>query len=762
MNLAFALNVESYPLLAVALAAGLAAALVAWRRRLRLPSASMVAIAAGMLALALAAGGLQWDRPRAGEVAVMVDLSASTRGARYRDPAALDRRIAQLLGSTPYRLIFFAERSTMERPGHDAQALPDLPGDRTVFAPPPAVAVLLFSDGRFELPASAAPTFVPLDPLLEQTTDSAIERLEARDGAVAVRVRNQAAEARELTVAGQRQQVGHGTVIVTRQAKPRETVAARVRGQDLWPENDALSLRISPPLASERWWVGDGAPAGWGGLAPADLPVEPEAYLSASIIALNNIPADALSAAQQQYLERYARDLGGGLLILGGERAFAAGGYPGSRLEAISPLSSNPPMPAMHWIILADSSGSMAEPAGETTRWEMVRRAAISLLGQLPPEDPASLGSFAQAVRWWSAGRSARETAALPLPPPDVRPHGPTNLELALQSIIAGADGGMPRQLLILSDADADIEDVPGLAQGLLGRQIRLHLLDTYGKGRGLPALRQLAARSGGQVVQEIDPGKWVEAARRLAGQAADDQLKREPAAVTFTGELPPLPSRPVAPWNRVWLKDRATGLAQTTHQDQRISLAGRWQQGLGRVAAVGFAPTAQEIEALAQLVEQQPADPRLVIGWDAGPKLRVSVDAVDGQAYLNDLRLDLELAEEGSAPRRIAIPQTGPGQYELAVDPPRRPAIASAWHGERILGRRAVAGRYPAEFDAIGNDRDTLQRLANLSGGRLIEPGSRAAISFDWPRQRILLAPWLCLTGFVLIGAGLLWWRLR
>ncbi len=216
-----------------------------------------------------------------------------------------------------------------------------------------------------------------------------------------------------------------------------------------------------------------------------------------------------LTEAQQQRLSQYVRDLGGALAILGGDRAFAAGAYQGTRLEALAPLASTPPNPTMHWILLADGSGSMSEGPVGATRWDLVCSALLRLRGQLPPEDPVTIGSFAEDVRWWSRGRIARETLGLQLPPADVSAHGPTNLEPALLDIIAHADAAMPKQLLILSDADADIAEPARIATGLKEKKISLHLLDTYGKGRGAAMLRQLRATVA---------GRWSRSWTRAAG----------------------------------------------------------------------------------------------------------------------------------------------------------------------------------------------------------------------------------------------------
>src|SRR5215218_6999402 len=91
-----------------AVALTVVAAAVAVYRRPAIPALTSVLAATGLLQLALAAGGLTWHRPAAA-VVVMVDLSASTRTAQYRDAVALRERVRQLLGDVPHRMEFFAD-----------------------------------------------------------------------------------------------------------------------------------------------------------------------------------------------------------------------------------------------------------------------------------------------------------------------------------------------------------------------------------------------------------------------------------------------------------------------------------------------------------------------------------------------------------------------------------------------------------------------------------------------------------------------------
>jgi hypothetical protein len=149
------LSIDHPGLFAAACAIALLAAALARVRRPAISPLTATFAATALLLLALAAGGTTWHRPVASEIPVMVDLSASTRGATYRDPRALDQRIRQLLGDTPFRITYFAEQNTAAAP--NGTPLPDLPGDATRFAPPPAPAILLFSDGRFDLPPPPPP-----------------------------------------------------------------------------------------------------------------------------------------------------------------------------------------------------------------------------------------------------------------------------------------------------------------------------------------------------------------------------------------------------------------------------------------------------------------------------------------------------------------------------------------------------------------------------------------------------------------------------
>lgn len=740
----------------IAVLIAIALFVVGWMRQPALPRTSLLLAMCGVSFLALAAGGISCRRGREPKIAVMVDCSPSTRGASFHDAKWVRSRARELLGNRAYELYAFADTSQRMR---ETDALAEMPADHTTFSPPPVDQILLFSDGRFDVPPVIPPTHVVIDPALASPNDAAVVELEERGNQLAANVRNTGSPRVLGWVNKQRQAATAptgSTVLTTHLVTTTETITARLSPPDAWPENDALAIRPSPPMASQRWWVGDSPPRGWMAMSPANLPLESSAWLGPAIVVLNNIPADAIGNPQQDRLEQYVRDLGGALVILGGDHAFAAGHYPGCELEMLSPLSSSPPQPVRHWVMLVDSSGSMSAPAGSATRFKVASDALVSVLRDLPKSDLVSIGSFARELRWWSVAKNVADTSLMSLPPPDVAPSGPTNLEAALQQIIGSLPASPPIDVLVLSDAEAEFGDVESLAAALRQHHIRLHALAVAAQ-KSSPPLRQLAEGSGGQFLQEIDPQKWLASVRRMLRAVMPDQLIRDPVTVSFSGILSALGTRSVSLMNRTWPKQSATVLANAMEGTDKLSAAAKWSVGTGDVLALAFAPTADEIAAIEQAIARKPRDPRFTITWHAGPTLHVRIDARDNGNYLNNQKLTIDLNLLSAV---FPIPQTGPGRYEIDLPAPRSPMTVTIFNDQHVLDEFAVAGRYPREFDAVGNDLDALRALAERSGGSVIEPMQHGELEFPDTRRVTPVAGFFAIVGALFLAASLIVWR--
>lgn len=74
-------------------------------------------------------------------------------------------------------------------------------------------------------------------------------------------------------------------------------------------------------------------------IPPVQIPTAIETIQRYDSVILSNVPANEMSLAQMQMIERAVHDLGVGLIMIGGENSFGAGGYMDSPIEKALPVS---------------------------------------------------------------------------------------------------------------------------------------------------------------------------------------------------------------------------------------------------------------------------------------------------------------------------------------------------------------------------------------------------------------------------------------
>ena len=104
---------------------------------------------------------------------------------------------------------------------------------------------------------------------------------------------------------------------------------------------------------------------------------------------LANVDVDSAGEAQWQALEVAVRVLGRGLCVLGGGSSIRLGGYRGSLLETMLPVTidvrNQLQMPSLSLMLVIDKSGSMTEGQFGTSRLEVAKEAPC----KPPGADPA-------------------------------------------------------------------------------------------------------------------------------------------------------------------------------------------------------------------------------------------------------------------------------------------------------------------------------------------------------------------------------------
>jgi Ca-activated chloride channel homolog len=516
----------------------------------------------------------------------------------------------------------------------------------------------------------------------------------------------------------------------------------------------------------------------------ASLPPSASSLSGYDGIVLVNTPATSLSLDQQRTLVSYVQDMGRGLLVIGGPRTFSPGGYQGTVLDDLSPVSAEPPIEpqqgSLALFLVIDRSGSMdiltggGAASGGASKLAMAREAAIQAAGLLQPEDTLGVIAFDSAFQWvvpptkLVGPDDVKRVQALI---GSIKPGGGTSilppLEAAYQAA-AKVDAPL-RHVILLTDGESNDRGYEDLVARMKPDQITLSTL-AIGSDSDTKLLSNLAHMGGGRYyfterstqIPRIASKETQILTRNAVIEGKVAAIVSEPSPIlrSLSGDLPAL-----------------TGYVATTPKDRAITaleterghpLLAHWQYGLGRVVAwtsdaqQGWAsdwaawPDATQFWYQAvrwSLPAPIPSDfqPSAQVGPD-GRQVSLQVQALrdDGHfADLQDTRATV-LGPDGAA-REISLPQRAPGAYGLDTR-------VSAPGVYRVLFKQGVREEVAAfsapdnvELHSLGVNGALLDQLATTSGGHQLADVADIARPGQGPGPAIELWPWLVAAALLL-----------
>ena len=137
---------------------------------------------------------------------------------------------------------------------------------------------------------------------------------------------------------------------------------------------------------------------------PAQLPYDAEQLRQYDGVVLVNVDYDAADEEQWAALDSAVRVLGRGLTVIGGDSSYALGGYRGSKLEEMLPVTidvrNKLDLPSLALMLVIDKSGSMSDGMFGTTRLELAKEAAMRAAEVLTPNDQVGVIAFDDAAKW--------------------------------------------------------------------------------------------------------------------------------------------------------------------------------------------------------------------------------------------------------------------------------------------------------------------------------------------------------------------------
>jgi uncharacterized membrane protein len=487
---------------------------------------------------------------------------------------------------------------------------------------------------------------------------------------------------------------------------------------------------------------------------------------------LSNIAAGDLGQDRMRLLESAVRDFGLGLVVLGGDNAFTAGGYRGTPLESALPLemelSSKKVLPGgalvlvMHGMEFANGN-------------QVSREIALGALETLGPQDELGVVLWDGSNRW-----------QLPLSKVGDRKE-------AAKAIAGMNQGDLP-----------DFEGLMTLARdGLQKSTASLkHILVFSDGDPAAPSQSLMESITGAKITvstvmigAHVAPGTMMRMAEQGRGRFYDvqstaqlPQIFIKETAVILKSAIIEEPFRPrlasstelvrgfaanafpvLRGYVAAGVKPRAEVPLVT---DKGDPLLAHWQYGLGRsVAFTGDAKSrwAQDWLGWPQyrqfwsqiagwvLKRVEVAEFNTEVSSDRGEGL-ISVEAVDPAGnFRNFLDLGVTVVSPKGLRNRLPLEQKGPGRYEGRFPTPEVGAyllIVEERKDGRVVATQAVGTsvNYSPEFDAAEPNENLLVRLAALGGGRVLDPKRDNPFRLDRVRTRRPVDLWESLLRWMVV----------
>ncbi len=512
-------------------------------------------------------------------------------------------------------------------------------------------------------------------------------------------------------------------------------------------------------------------------------------------VVLDNVTAAQLGIDAMAALQVFVRDLGKGLVMLGGRNSYGAGGYLNTPLEETLPVymtvRDRERSPDVALVAVVDKSGSMADchctgddrdlanPSGTRgfEKVDIAKEAILRAANALAPSDQIGVVAFDEQAHW--ALRTGPIDPAVLQASLGFAADGQTNIYAGLKAAYDDLvrNPAKLRHIILITDGWSQSGAYDQLLADMREAGITLSTIGTGGGSAGV--LERLAQQSGGRYYDAADattiPDIFLRETIRTAGeQIVEEPFQPIPSAPSEilrgldAGRLPPLLG-----YNATTAKGTASVALLTGREDPLLA---QWQYGLGRAAAwtsdarqqwaTEWIGTESFGTLAAQLVswtlppqDAQGIDVQFTPGSEG--RLHVEVTSLDDEGTpRNFYRTVLRLVGPDLAPVQAVLEQVGPGRYAgtIQADDPGAYLVRVAQTREgaqpasRTLG---IVSPTADEYRRLGVDREALAGMAAAGGGRQlrldeIEPVWRhdiEAASFPAP-----IWPWLLVVALLLV----------
>jgi uncharacterized membrane protein len=498
-------------------------------------------------------------------------------------------------------------------------------------------------------------------------------------------------------------------------------------------------------------------------------------FLDYNAIILDNISARTISFPTMEQIEKYVRDMGGGLILIGGDKSFGAGNYKKTPIEKALPVLMDPPaemtFSELYLIFVVDKSSSMTGGGYKgKNKLEMAKIAAFSAIEMLNPLDRLGIVAFDTEFEWIVPVTTANQRQKIADQLSRLRGEGGTDLFPALKDVhyMLNQVTAKRKHVIVLSDGETEAADFRSLVESMSASGISISTV-AIGKGAHVELMKSIAVWGKGRSYYTDDPdhipkiftGEAKIITRKIITEKKmQTRIKLQNEIMQGMNDLalPPVYGQVVT-----YPKPGARVLVET---EQALLLAA-WQYGLGRSVAFTsdlsnrwgkdwvlwehYARFTSQMVKWAQRKESQEHFWATIDRKGEMGTFKVDV-TTDHNRFMNNLDLSINLLLPSGQNQTVALDQTAPGRYECTF-----PTEEIGAYFFSVFGKESASFGTPrtfgfgiphtVEFKNVGTNEKLLQELATTTNGRVLSidnpPADLFTASSDSKKSGIPLWPY-------------------
>ena len=477
---------------------------------------------------------------------------------------------------------------------------------------------------------------------------------------------------------------------------------------------------------------------------PQGMPDSLAGLQNYELLILSNVPATQLTQQQMEITRTWVQELGGGLLMLGGEQSFGLGGYYKTTLEEILPVRSDfekeKEKPSLAMVLVIDRSGSM-----DGDKLEMAKTAARSAVELLGDRDQIAVLAFEDQISVISEMQSANNKGRISDDIAGLQSSGGTSMYPAMEMSyqILNSTSAKLKHVIMLTDGISNTGDFESLARQMAESKMTVSVVAIGEEGSTDTQLLESIARIGkGRYYLTEDPSQVPQIFAKetiTASKSAIDEDPFVPQVIRATKALSEIDME-AAPFLLGYVTTRPKPTSEVILATEKGDpLLAWWRYGLGMTAA--FTSDAKSrwaaewmtwpgygkfwTQVVRQVMRKTEAKGLQIMTSRQGSRTQIIVDAVtDTGAFLNQSDVQLSVINPLLRTQKLSLRQVAPGRYFADFETETAGAynidVAVQQGGqERYRQSRGLMVGYSDELRIQPTNVALLKSIASVSGGQ-------------------------------------------